>query len=122
MAENHYITKTGIQGSVHISEEVIAAIVTESVREVEGITGFATSLGGEIAERLGKKASSKGVKVYVEENEVKVDLFVLVQYGTVISEIANAVQEKVASTMEAMTGVVLHAVNVTVCGIAFERK
>jgi len=123
MPENHYIIKTSEQGSVYISEDVMATIVGEAVREVEGFGGFAISLGGEIAERLGKKhGHHRGVKISSEENEVVVEVFFLVRYGMEINTVAEAVQEAVASCVEAMTGVQVKAVNVTVCGIAFDKE
>ena len=123
MPENHYISRVSEQGSVYISEDVVATIVGQAVREVDGVSGFATSLGGEIAERLGgKRPSSRGVKIAFEENEVAVEVFILVQYGMVINDVATAVQEKVAESVEAIMGVRVRAVNVTVCGIAFDKE
>jgi len=122
MPDNNYITRVSEQGSVYISEDVVATIVAEAVREVDGVGGFATSLGGEIAERLGKKPSGRGVKIAFQDNEVIVEAFVLVQYGAVITDVAAAVQETVASSVEAITGVRVQAVNVTVCGIAFNKE
>ena len=124
MAENHYITRVSEQGSVYISEDVVATIVAEAVREVDGVGGFAISLGGEIAERLaGKKAGyHRGVKISFQENEVVVEAFVLVQYGVVIHDVAKAVQEKVSDSVEAIMGVRVKAVNVTVCGISFDKE
>ncbi|MCL2562695.1 MAG: Asp23/Gls24 family envelope stress response protein [Oscillospiraceae bacterium] len=122
MPDNNYITRMSEQGIVYISEDVVAAIVAEAVREVDGVGGFATSLGGEIAERLGKKPGTRGVKIAFAENEVVVEVFVLVQYGVVISDVAASVQESVASIVEAITGVRVKAVNVTVCGIAFSKE
>jgi len=123
MPETNYITHAGEQGSVHISEEVIAIIAREAVREVDGFGSFATTLGGEIAERLGsKKLTHRGVKVHTAENEVSVEIFILVQYGAVIHSVAAAAQEAVASSMEAITGLAVKSVNVTVCGIVFEKE
>ena len=121
MADHNYITRTGEQGSVYISEDVVATIVGQAVREVDGVGGFSTSLGGEIAERLGGKKPYRGVKIAFVENEVFVEAFILVQYGVVIHDVATAVQEKVAESVEAIMGVRVKAVNVTVCGIAFEK-
>jgi len=121
MADNNYIIRESEQGNVYISEDVVATIVAEAVREVDGVAGFATSLGGEIAERLSKKPSGKGVKIAFIDNEVVVEAFVLVKYGVVISDVAAAVQETVASSVEGMTGVCVKAANVTICGIAFEK-
>jgi len=122
MPENNYIARMSEQGSVYISEEVVAAIVTQAVREVDGVSGFATSLGGEIAERLGKKTASRGVKIAFEENAVLVEAFILVQYGVVIGDAATAVQEAVAESVESITGVRVKTVNVTVCGIQFDKE
>jgi len=121
MPDHNYVTRADAQGSVNISEDVIAIIASEAVRSVDGVGGFATSLGGEIADRLSKKASGRGVKVSFEENAVLLDVFLLVQYGTVITDVARAVQEVVVSTVEAITGLQVERVNVTVCGVQFEK-
>ena len=123
MPEQNYIVREEAEGSVNISEEVLATIAAEAVREVEGVGGFASSFGGEIAERLGKKsAPARGVKLIVEENDITVDAFILIQYGSVITDVAQAVQEAVTGGIEAMTGITVKAVNVTVCGVAFEKS
>ena len=123
MAENNYITHNEESGSVSISEDVIATIAYETVREIEGVGGFATSFGGELAERFSKskKTSSRSVKITIAENTITVDVFILVKYGIVISEVAQAVQESVRSAVEAMIGLSVAAVNVTICGIVFEK-
>jgi len=121
MPDHNYITRIEDQGSVNIAEEVIATIACEAIREVESVAGFTSTFGGEIAERLGKKPYSRGVKIAIEENEITVDAFILVQYGAVIADVAKAVQEAVATGVEAMTGLTVKAVNITVGGVAFEK-
>ena len=121
MPENNYITRADAQGSVNISEDVIAIIASEAARSVEGVGGFSTSLGGEIADRFSKKASARGVKVAFEEQDVFVEVFFLVKYGSVIIEVAKAVQDAVVSSVEAITGLHVKQVNVTVCGVQFEK-
>ena len=122
MPENNYIVREEEGGSVHISEDVLAIIAGETVREVEGVGGFVMSFGGEIAERLSKKNHPpRGVKITIEENEMTLDVFILIQYGSVIAEVARAVQETVVADVEAMTGIKVKAVNVTICGVAFEK-
>jgi len=120
MPDNNYITRIEEQGSINISEEVIATIACEAVREVEAVAGFARFFG-EIVERLGKKNLQRGVKIAIEENRITVDAYILIQYGAVIADVAQAVQEAVATSIESMTGLSVKAVNVTVCGIAFEK-
>ena len=121
MPEQNYIVRETAEGSVNISEEVLATIAAQAVREVDGVGGFATTLGGEIAERLGKRAPSRGVKLAIEGEEVTVDTFILIKYGSVIGDVSRAVQDAVTSGIEAMTGITVKAVNITVCGVAFEK-
>jgi len=122
MAEQNYITRTNTEGSVNIAEEVIATIASEAVRAVDGVGGFSTSLGGEIAEFLGKRGGARGVKVTCVEQDITLDVFFLVQYGARIVDVAKAAQEAVVSNIEAITGVTVRQVNVTICGVAFEKS
>ena len=71
------------------------------------------------AEMLGKKNFSKGVKVEVGEKEAAVDLYIIVEYGVRIPDIALTVQEKVKSAIENMTGLEVVEVNVHVQGVGF---
>lgn len=127
MSENKgYITCEDENGSINISEDVIVAIAAAAVTEVEGVAGFATSVGNEIVEFLGKKnpgkAASKGVKISVEEDRISIDTFVLVKYGSVIADVAKEVQSKTASSIEDMTGAAVSKINVHICGVAFEKN
>ena len=121
--DHTYITKTGESGSMNIAEDVIAAIAFEAIHEVEGVGGFASkSSGGNELRGKHKKSSSKTVKINIEQNEITVEANISVEYGTVIAEVAAAVQNAVATAIESMTGVAVRAVNVTVSGIAFEKN
>ena len=119
MAENkQYITQVQDNGTVMISEDVIATIVAHAVEEVEGIVSLSTKVGADIAELIGKKAWAKGMKISIAEDEsVTVDCNVLIGYGQSVVTVAGAVQDAVTSALEAMTGVKVAAVNVNVCGI-----
>ena len=119
MAENkQYITQTQENGSVMISEDVIATIVSHAVSEVEGIIGLAVKPGADIAEIIGKKNWGKGLKVIIgENNELSIDCNVTVNYGQSVVTVAKSVQEAVASAVESIAGVAVASVNVNVCGI-----
>lgn len=119
MAESkQYITQMQDNGSVMISEEVIAAIVAHAVGEVEGIVGLSVKPGADIVDLIGKKNWGKGIKITIgEQDELHVDCNVIVAYGQSIVTVAKAVQEAVKSALEAMAGVVIASVNVNVCGI-----
>lgn len=104
-------------GNVNISDEVVSIIASLAASEVKGVAGMANSLSGGIAELLGKKSLSKGVKVVLTENDVALDLSIIVEYGTKIPDVAWKVQEKVKSEVEAMTGLLVTAVNISVDGV-----
>ena len=113
-----YLVQPVEKGTVNISEEVVSAIAALAVTEVEGVHGLSSSLTADIAELLGKKNLSRGVKLTIEEGVVTVEAFVVVTYGYEIPVVAAAIQENVINAVESMTGLKCAAVNVDVCGIS----
>ncbi len=120
MAENkQYITQVQENGTVMISEDVIATIVSNAISEVEGVVSLSTKPGADIAELLGKKTWAKGIKITIdEENTLSLDCNVVIGYGQSVVAIANSVQDAIKAALESMTGVKVGCVNVNVCGIA----
>lgn len=119
MAENkQYVMQSQDNGSVYISEDVIAAIVAHAAAEVEGVVSLNAKPSVDIAELIGKKSTGKGVKITVlEDNSVSIDCNVNVSYGQSIVGVAGAVQAAVMNALESMTAIKIAAVNVNVCGI-----
>ena len=117
-----YVSRSDELGNIHISEEVLAAISAAATLEVEGVNALSANLGSDLAELLGKKHLTKGIHVQLEEEKVKVELSVLMNYGYTIPEVGKAVQDGVKSAVESMTGLDVSEVNVTVTGITFEKK
>lgn len=120
MAENkQYITQVQENGTVMISEDVIATIVSHTISEVEGIVGLSTKPGADIADMIGKKNWGRGLKITIGDNdELYIDCNVIVAYGQSVVTVAKNVQESLTAALESMTGVKVAAVNVNVCGIA----
>ncbi len=116
-----YVSRCEELGNIHISEEVLAAIAAAATLEVEGVNCLSANLGSDLVELLGKKNLTKGIRVQMEEEKVRVDLSVLMNYGYTIPEVGHAVQESVKNAVESMTGLEVCAVNVTVSGISFEK-
>ncbi len=106
-------------GSVRIADEVVSIIAGLAATEVEGISAMSGGLVGGIAEILGKKNFAKGVKVEVGEREAAVDLYIIVEYGVRIPDVALTVQENVKRAIENMTGLSVVEVNVHVQGVGF---
>lgn len=106
-------------GSIKIANEVVAIIAGLAATEVPGIAGMSGGVVGGIAEMLGRKNLSKGVKVEVGQREAAIDLSVIVDFGVRIPDIALQVQEKVKEIVEQMTGLKVVEVNVYVQGVSF---
>ena len=118
---DNYITCREENGSINISDDVIYSIVKAAITEVEGVAGLANTAGTELAELLGLKTVSKGVKVQLDDDQVVVDAIINVAYGCNIVKVAQEVQEKVTGAIQAITGFGCPAVNVHVSGISFDK-
>lgn len=123
MAENkEYYTQEMENGSIQISEDVVASVTGMAVLEVEGVRGLSSSIGTDIAEMLGMKTLSKGVRLSTTETgALRIDCDVVSKFGQNIFELAKNVQENVKSSVESVTGLRVAEVNVTVCGIALPK-
>ena len=112
MAEfKQYITQIQENGNVMISEDVIAAIVEQTLAETDGVVK-----GG--ADVVGKKSWGKGIRITIaEDNSLKIGCNVIVGYGESVINVALAVQENITTAIESVTGVTVTDVNVNVCGI-----
>lgn len=108
-------------GDVRIADEVVGVIAGIAAGEVDGVVGMSGGFVGDISEILGKKNLSKGVKVEVGEREAAIDLFIVVEYGVRIPEVAQKVQENVKKAVESMTGLKVVEVNIHIQGVSFHQ-
>ncbi len=109
-------------GNIQIAPEVIEIIAGLATIEVPGVAGMSGGVVGGIAELLGRKNLSKGVKVEVGQKETAVDVSIIVQYGSAIPEVASAIQASVKREIENMTGLDVVEVNVQVQGVDFRQE
>ena len=108
----------GQTSSIQISDDVVSVIAGKAVSEAPGVFAMAGGFAGGISEVLsGKKNLSKGIKVEVGEKETKIDVNIIVEYGTRIPDVAFDIQNRVKSAVEGMTGLKVVAVNVHVQGV-----
>ena len=119
MSENkQYITQVRENGSIMISEDVVATIVAHAINDVEGVVSLSVKPGSDIAELIGKKNWGKGVKVVItDDDELYIDCNVNIGYGQNVVTIAKQVQDAITNAIENMTGIAIKSVNVNVCGI-----
>ena len=103
-----YITQAQENGSVMISEDVVAAIAEHALLEVEG-----ASLLRDI------KNWNKGIKILIaEDNSVAISMNITVTFGYSVVEVAASAQSAGTASVEKRTGVKVSEVNVNICGIA----
>ncbi|HUC90854.1 MAG TPA: Asp23/Gls24 family envelope stress response protein [Paenibacillus sp.] len=107
-------------GSIQIAPEVIEVIAGLATVEVPGVAGMSGGFAGGIAELLGRKNLSKGVKVEVGQREAAVDVSIIVEYGNRIPEIASDIQRNVKRSIEVMTGLTVVEVNVHIHDVHFK--
>lgn len=121
--QEHVIGETETAyGSIHISEEAVATIVRMAADQVEGIAHAPLSMASGFTEKLGKKNPAKGVKVELSEQDVKIALYIYVDYGVKIPKLAMELQKEVRQAVQMMTGLSVKEVNIYVQGISFEKE
>ena len=107
---------------IKIANDVVAVIAGVAVSEVPGVASMSGGFAGGISEVLsGKKNLSKGIKVDADEKEVKIDVNIIVEYGSRIPDVAFEIQNRVKKSVENMTGLKVAEVNVHVQGVKTER-
>ena len=111
----------GANDGIKISNDVVAVIAGVAVSEVPGVASMSGGFAGGISEVLsGKKNLSKGIKVDAEEKDVKIDVNIIVEYGSRIPDVAFEIQNRVKKSVENMTGLKVDQVNVHVQGVNTE--
>jgi uncharacterized alkaline shock family protein YloU len=110
------------EGTVKISDEVVAIIAGLATAEVKGVAGMSGGIVGGIADFVGKKSPSKGVKVEVGDKEAAVDVYVIVEFGVRIPEVAHEIQRSVKKAIESMTGLSVVETNVHIQGVSFPNE
>ena len=106
---------------IEISNDVIAVIAGVAVTEVQGVSSMAGGFAGGITEVLsGKKNLAKGIKVEKTENNTKIDVNIIVEYGSRIPDVAFEIQNRVKKSVEDMTGLKVEEVNVHIQGVNTE--
>jgi len=119
---NNFVFEEDCQGSIRVSDEVVTIIAGLAASEVEGVAGMSGGITGGLAEKLGRKNLSKGIKAEVSEKEAIIDISVIVDYGAHIHEVARKIQNSVKGAVEKMTGLKVMQVNINVQGVSFSQE
>ncbi len=116
------IVDGNMNGNILIAPDVVATVAALAAADVKGIANMGGGRAEGFVEMLGRKSTTKGVKVEIVENAATIDLFAVVEYGVYIGEVAREVQRKVKEAVETMTGLKCAAVNVNIQGVTFPQK
>jgi uncharacterized alkaline shock family protein YloU len=106
-------------GQIDITNDVIAMIAGGAAVDCYGIVGMASKnqIKDGFTDILRKENFTRGVIVRQDEEEVHIDMYIIVSYGTKISEIAHNVQSKVKYTLDKTVGLAVDSVNIFVQGV-----
>ena len=103
---------------IRIANDVIAVIAGVAASEVPGVASMSGGIAGGLTEALkGKKNLAKGIKVEATETTAKIDVNIIVEYGSRIPDVAFEIQNRVKTSVEKMTGLKVSEINVHVQGV-----
>ncbi len=104
-------------GNIQISDNAIANIAAIAAKSVDGVVDLDGGAVSGIADMLGVKNESKGIKVDLKDENVSLDINLIVAFGKDIGTVASQVQEKVKESIENMTGLNVEKINVNINSI-----
>lgn len=108
---------TNQYGTIEIDKHVISQVVYRASMECYGLVGLSHKQKG-IVELLKGENVTKGVNVEeFEDNTISIELYVVLQYGTNISTVANNIIDRVKYTVENMTSIKVNKIDINVQGI-----
>ncbi|MGH7903760.1 MAG: Asp23/Gls24 family envelope stress response protein [Candidatus Dormibacteraceae bacterium] len=112
------LTRSREKGRVQVLPAAVAAIAGHAAVGCYGVMGTAgRGLRGGVAELWHRDSSHRGVEVREVPDGLAVDVYVIVQYGTRITEVAHNLQQAVRFDVERSLGVPVVEVNVFVQGV-----
>lgn len=109
-------------GAIRIADEVVSTIAGLAATDIEGVAAMSGGWGTDLVEKLGRKNLGKGIKVEVNNDETRIDIYIVVQFGYPIPEVAENVQKEVKQAVETMTGLKVTAVNVQVVAVQTKKQ
>lgn len=109
---------TQVAGDINIANDVLADMAGYAALECYGIVGMASpSLRDGVAQLLSRDKLRKGVSIASDGEGVTVNLYVVIEHGTNLSEVSHNLSERVEYVLAKMADVKVLSVNVHVQGI-----
>ena len=111
----------GGMGEVRINDEVVAIIAALAASDVKGVASMAGNVTRDLIEKLGVKSLSKGVRVQIEDGQVKVAMNINLKYGYNVPDTCAQIQDKVKTSVETMTGLDCPEVNIKIVNVVMDN-
>ena len=110
------------KGTVQIADDVVAVIAGLAATEVKGVAAMAGNITNEIMSKVGRKNLSKGVKISINGQRVKIALAIMMEYGYNIPGTCSKVQDRVKTAVENMTGLTVTDVDIRIASVEMQKK
>ncbi len=109
-------------GTIDISEAAITTIASRAINQCYGVVGMSSkNLVNGIANLLSRD-SKRGIEISLENGEITIDVYVIVEYGVRIRAVAESIQNTVKFHVEKSLGLPVKAVNIYVQGLRQSKK
>ena len=122
MSTNDMNTREEQNGNISFANDVVATIAGLATVEIDGVAGMSGGFSGGLAELLGRKNLTKGVKVEVGKEECAIDLYIIVNYGSDIPAMSKKIQMNVKKAVETMTGLRPVEINIHIQGVHIKKS
>ncbi len=109
-------------GTITIADEVVSTVAGLAAIDVEGVASMSGGWGTDLVEKLGRKNFAKGIRVELTNDDTKIDIYLIVEFGYSIPEVADNVQKEVKLAVETMTGLNVIEVNVHVVSVQLKSQ
>lgn len=122
MAENNALEMVQDElGKIEIAPEVIEVIAGIAASEIEGVATMRGNFAAGVAERFGRKNHGKGIRVDLSDNQIKIDVYCVLNYGVSIPKVAQQIQDNIRQALLNMTGLETDEVNIHIVNVNFEN-
>lgn len=122
MAENNALEMVQDElGKIEIAPEVIEVIAGIAASEIEGVATMRGNFAAGVAERFGRKNHGKGIRVDLSDNQIKIDVYCVLNYGVSIPKVAQQIQDNIRQAVLNMTGLETDEVNIHIVNVNFEN-
>ena len=110
------------RGTVQIANDVLADLAGFAALECYGIVGMASpTLRDGVAQALSREKLRKGVRIANEDEGVRVDLYVIIEHGTNLTEVSHNLANRVRYVLTNMADVKVASVDVHVQGVKVRK-